>query len=84
MEDTNKKLSDEANESKRRKEENRKIKLMDIENAKTTESINNFIEKYYYSTNANKKYFDTQYNKIKMKYIMNMEIMQVNINLIHY
>ena len=40
---------------------------MDIENAKTTESINNFIKKYYYSTNANKKYFDTQYNKMKNK-----------------
>ena len=39
---------------------------MDIENAKSTESINNFIEKYL-SSNANRKFFDTQYNKMKNK-----------------
>ena len=37
LEETNKKLIDEEHKSKRRKEENNKIKLMDIENAKTTE-----------------------------------------------
>ena len=67
LEDTNRKLSDEANESKRRREENKKIKLMDIKNAKSTESINNFMEKYYYSTEVNRRYFDTQYNKMKNK-----------------
>ena len=45
------------------KEENRNIKLIDIENAKTTESINNYIEKYY-SIGASKKFFITQTTKM--------------------
>ena len=48
------------------KEKKKKIKLMDIENAKTTESINNFIEKYY-SSRANQKFFHTQSGKMKNK-----------------
>ena len=74
LEETNKKLVDEEHKSKRRKETNNKIKLIDIENAKTTESISNYIEKYY-SSNANKKFFITQSNKmiekLKEKYEKN-------------
>ena len=48
------------------KEEKKKIiniKLIDIENAKTTESINNYIEKYY-SSGANQKFFISQTTKL--------------------
>ena len=72
LEETNKKLTDEEHKSKRRKDENRNIKLIDIEIAKTTESINNYIEKYY-SSNANQKYFNTQCNKMKIRLLENYD-----------